>query len=255
MIDIHAHILPFLDDGPSNLDESVKMAVQAYHEGVQAIIATPHHLTSKYYNDCDAVEQSVRTLNERLQEEGIAVKIMPGQEVRINRIFFREWEKGNVLTLNHSRYMLIEFEGGVSYDQMLEWVHELRMLDLVPIIAHPERIPAVIDEPERIHELIQSGALCQATCLTIEGQFGRKVQKTAEKLCKLGGIHLLASDAHDSLKRTFYWKLANEKLEKWMGSGWQSYVLQNAERVVHDQWIDVSTSGFSQRRKFALFRK
>lgn len=241
-IDLHTHILPFLDDGSSSMDESLRMAEQAVKEGIHTIIATPHHLTHRYYNHSREVKQAVQELNSNFMQSNISLKVLPGQEVRMNNSFFKEWEEGSVLTLNHSRYLLIEFEEDVTYEQMQEWIHEIQMLQLVPIIAHPERIPAIIKEPHRIEELIQLGVLCQVTCLTIVGYFGRKVQKTAEKLCRLRQVHLLSSDAHDSIKRVYNWQNALDRLRKWAGDDWSQYVLQNANKVVLDQIIDVPTN-------------
>lgn len=254
-IDTHLHILPFFDDGPRSLADSLQMGTLAQTEGIHTMIATPHHLTRKFYNHRSDVEQAVLMLNQNLRKEGLDLTVLPGQEVRMNPVFFKEWEEGSVITLNHSRYILIEFETNASYDEMQEWIHELQMLNLVPIIAHPERIEAVIHEPRRLEELILSGALCQATCLTIAGHFGRKAQKTAERLCRNHWIHLLASDAHDSVERACYWTQALGKLNKWAGVQWSRYVLENAKRIVHDQPIEVSTSHFTPRKKYFLFRR
>lgn len=42
MIDIHCHLIHDVDDGPSSIEESLKMVRQAERLGIKTIIATPH---------------------------------------------------------------------------------------------------------------------------------------------------------------------------------------------------------------------
>ncbi|WP_324829308.1 CpsB/CapC family capsule biosynthesis tyrosine phosphatase, partial [Qipengyuania zhejiangensis] len=83
MIDIHCHILPGVDDGSQNIEDSIKMAKHAANEGITKIIATPHHKNGKYDNTASDIKPQVEKLNQILKEEMIPVEILPGQESRI----------------------------------------------------------------------------------------------------------------------------------------------------------------------------
>jgi protein-tyrosine phosphatase len=70
-----------------------------------------------------------------------------------------------------------------------------------PIIAHPERNQQLMSEPERFYELIEMGALGQVDTQSLTGQFGKRVQKTAEIMLENGLIHFIASDCHNTRNR------------------------------------------------------
>lgn len=107
MIDIHSHILPFLDDGASDWGESVVMARQAREDGIRVIIATPHHHNGRYVNKPSNVLESVDLLNAKLREEGLDVTILPGQEIRLHHELLEHWDAGELMLLHDSRYMLL----------------------------------------------------------------------------------------------------------------------------------------------------
>src|SRR5690606_8944661 len=108
-----------------------------------------------------------------------------------------DWDQGDrLLTLNESRYILLEFPSSKVPDLIDDLLHELRLLDLVPIIAHPARNAHIIEQPERLAEWIKRGALAQVTSHALTGVFGRKIRKAALDLCRRGLVHQLASDSH-----------------------------------------------------------
>jgi protein-tyrosine phosphatase len=80
MIDLHTHILPGLDDGSSNLTESLAMAAVGLKDGIHTIVATPHVLQGVFDNDRNEILAAVAALNQTLQEHNIAVNILPGAE-------------------------------------------------------------------------------------------------------------------------------------------------------------------------------
>ena len=83
MIDIHTHILPGLDDGAGDMDESLAMARIALEDGIHTIVATPHVLPGVFDNDKNKILSITAELNQALQEQKIAVNILPGAEYRL----------------------------------------------------------------------------------------------------------------------------------------------------------------------------
>ena len=49
MIDIHTHILPGLDDGARDMEDSLSMAALALKSGVHTLVATSHANTCLLY--------------------------------------------------------------------------------------------------------------------------------------------------------------------------------------------------------------
>lgn len=209
MIDIHSHILPFLDDGSKSLDMSKDMLNIAYNEGIKTIIATPHYYPNIYEPDIKDIEKSVEEINNISNSLNLNIKILKGQEVFLTRDLLDKYKEGNLLTLNDTKYMLIELPFDILKPYVLDIIYELRIRNIVPIIAHPERYSYIIKKPSIINDFIDEGCLFQINSHSIIGHFGKDIKNTAIKLIKNNICHFIASDAHSNeiriptLKKSF----------------------------------------------------
>ena len=70
MIDIHTHILPMIDDGPTMMQESLEMCRIAVNDGIKKIIATPHVQNEMYDLDANKVLEKIHMLNQLVKQEG-----------------------------------------------------------------------------------------------------------------------------------------------------------------------------------------
>lgn len=232
MIDIHTHILPGLDDGAANWDETLNMARAAAAEGITTIIATPHHANGKYINTATEVEEHTIRVNEQLISAGVPITIMTGQEIRVHDDLLEAWDRRELLPLATSSYVLIEMPSSRIPKAMNELIHELRIMQLKPIIAHPERNAEIVEHPERLADLIREGAYAQVTTHSLLGGFGRRIEQSAWSLCSSGLIHIVSSDAHHLERRGFRLREAYNTIHERMGAEWESYFLSNAQCVV-----------------------
>ena len=238
MIDIHTHILPGLDDGASDWDETLKMARAAAAEGITTIIATPHHANGRYDNPAAEVRELVSRANGRLTDAGVPVTIAPGQEIRVHGDLLDAWHRGELLTLAGTAYVLIEMPFSHIPKDMNELIHELVVLRLRPILAHPERNAEIAARPGLLAELVERGAYAQMTANSLLGGFGRQVRQAAWTLCESGLIHLVSSDAHDPERRGFRLREAYASIHERMGEPWEAYYKRNAQCVVEDGLFD-----------------
>lgn len=203
MIDIHTHILPGVDDGSPRTAESLEMLRLAAASGVETIIATPHsNLPGVYANyNGEWLQASFDRLIRRAEEEEIPVRILRGMEVYATEDLPELLEAGRVLTLNDSRYVLMEFD----FHEQANWC--TRMLESVleagytPIVAHPERYYAVWQEPWCVYPWLEMGAHVQLTRGSILGKFGREAKRAADYLLQHNLVACIASDAHGSRNR------------------------------------------------------
>ncbi|MCL6457985.1 MAG: protein tyrosine phosphatase, partial [Gorillibacterium sp.] len=235
MIDIHTHILPGLDDGAASWDDTLKLARAAAAEGITTMIATPHHANGNYTNQALAVIEHTRQINEQLSAAGVLVTILSGQEIRVHDDLLEAWQRKELLTLANSHYILIELASFQIPKEINELIHELNIMKLKPIIAHPERNAEIARHPERLAELIEQGAFAQVTTHSLLGGFGKRVEKLAWSLCRSGLIHIVSSDAHHVERRGFKLRKAYEMIHERMGEQWESYYLNNAQCVAEDR--------------------
>lgn len=255
MIDIHNHILINVDDGPKSREEMLNLLKQAKSEGVTEIIATPHHLSSAYDNDKQQVLSKVEELLSMNEVQEIGIKMYPGQEIRITDQILPGLEDGSILSLNNSKYLLIELpSGGVPhYTERL--FYELLSKGYVPVIAHPERNKGISQDLDKLYQLVKAGALSQLTTSSLLGENGKKIQKLSIQMLENNLTHFIASDAHHSEIRPFKMNslFKDKKLNKFE-KDLESF-LKNAESVVNNTDIAKKqpTQNYKNKKFFGLF--
>jgi len=196
MVDIHCHILPLVDDGPASVEHALELAEQAVAEGVSRIIATPHLYHPQFETEDVDVQLTVDEFNVLLKQRDIPLTVYPGHEIRLIGELMEALEAGQALTLNDSRYILIEFPSSGIPSYARQVFAELISDGYIPVVAHPEKNKVIIQNPSLLFELISNGAISQVTCASLIGKYGKDVQRFAIALLENGLAHLVASDAH-----------------------------------------------------------
>mgnify|MGYP001168819044 CR=1 FL=1 len=251
MIDIHTHILPGADDGARTIEDAIRMAQAAAAEGITDLIATPHHANGNYTNPASKVRELTAFLNDRLRAEGIPVSVHTGQEIQVHDELLDAWDRGELLTLGDSRYMLIEMPHHRIPPGMTELLHELAVMGIKPIVAHPERNGDILKDPNLLDELHEYGAYAQVTAQSLTGDYGSQVAKCAWRLCRAGKIHLISSDAHDTGRRNFRMKEAYAAITREMGEAWTSYFRDNARRVLDNRDFGPAPESLKQTHRWS----
>ncbi|NMB27005.1 MAG: capsular biosynthesis protein [Tissierellia bacterium] len=196
MIDIHNHILPSVDDGAEDIDESIKMAKFYLKSGISRIIATPHYIEGAWNSTKVENQKALEKLKISLDENKLDLEIYLGNEIYITMDILNYIEKGIVSTLNDSRYILIEFPmlDIPLYTENI--IYKLLLKGYIPIIAHPERCSRIIENPNILYNFLMKGALAQLNLSSLVGGYGVKIKTTAEILLKYRMIHFVSTDIH-----------------------------------------------------------
>jgi len=250
LIDIHSHILHGIDDGASSIEEAMRMAQQAEKTGTTTIIATPHHANGVYINPASSIVECTALLNQQLVANGIAVTVLPGQEIRVTNELLDQYLQGELLTLANSSYILLEMPSSRIPVSMEEYIHELSIRGLKPIIAHPERNKEVAEHPEKLERLLAFGAYAQVTSHSLLGAFGTKIARQAWSLCEKGLIHLVANDAHNCEQRGFCLDQTYSEIRKKLGEDWEGYFKRNANCIVLDTAFEEQPSSIKHSPGF-----
>jgi len=203
MIDLHAHVLPGIDDGPDSLADAVAMLRMAHEDGTTVLVATPHQRHPQWPNEDRArLERALVELRAAAGEQ--APRLELGAEITVDSDLLREIDRfpqGPLLPLAGSRYLLLELSPGLGQEELRALVHELLVAGWWPIVAHAERYPWLAAEPAHLIELHELGAQLQITAMALTGGFGRRAQACAEFMLEHGIVDVVASDAHDPLDR------------------------------------------------------
>jgi protein-tyrosine phosphatase len=193
-VDLHCHILPRLDDGAVDLDDSLGMARQAEADGIEIVCATPH-IRSDHPVVIKELADRVAAVNEELESHGIGVRVVTGGEVAEPLLESLSDEDLCDVTLGRGgSWILVEPRAGPVSDFLLRAVEHLGDRGFRAIVAHPERHPSS-DFRERLEALVERGALIQVTAALIADGPAAPVML---ELAGRGLVHLLGSDAHSS---------------------------------------------------------
>lgn len=201
IIDIHAHILPGVDDGARDMDESLAMAKMAYAEGVRAIIATPHRRPEETKDRSDEINERtaglIGKIREWQQENDLKepLSLYTGQENAWNEELPEQLLDGKALTLAGSRYVLVEFAGAAPYDVIFAAVRHLTDAGYIPVIAHMERCRNLY-LPRNLQEIISAGAMLSMNYDTIAGPVFSPYVHAARNYVREGAVAVLTSDMH-----------------------------------------------------------
>jgi protein-tyrosine phosphatase len=190
LIDLHSHVLPGLDDGAADLDESLSICAAAAADGIEVLAATPH-VRHDYPTSPDAIDAAFETL----KSASPPVELVRGAELDLAELD-RPKEELQRYALGGSSYLLVEMPYiGWPLD-LADRLFRLRMQGFRAVLAHPERNPDVQDRPELLEPIVAAGTLVQLTAASVDGRLGPRTRACTKTLLDRELAHMIASDAH-----------------------------------------------------------
>lgn len=228
MIDLHAHILPYVDDGARNMSEALAMARIAVQSGITALVATPHCENG----GAEEIREAYRGLRDELEEEGIPLKLLLGMEIFGTADTAQLLREGKLLTINNSRYPLIEFDFLGQGEDETAILKDLLRWGYRPLVAHPERYHFLRDNPRLLNKWWQMGCLFQVNRGSLVGRFGSEACQMAMEMVGRGFATVVASDAHSGIRRTPWLEQAAELLSREFSPNAARYLLEHNPRAI-----------------------
>lgn len=201
MIDLHCHLLPGIDDGPPDIETSLKMARLAAADGITVVACTPHILPGLYNNTGPQIRDALEAFRVVLARAEISLQLVTGADVHVSPDLKAGLRDGRVLTLNDSRYFLFEPPHHVPSPQLENHAFSLQAAGYVPVLTHPERLSWIESYYEIFRRMAERGVWMQLTAGSLVGRFGRRPLYWAERMLDEGLCHILATDAHDPVRR------------------------------------------------------
>jgi len=200
MIDIHSHLLSGLDEGVKTTEECLEICRYLSDNGFNTIVTTPHIISGLYNNNKNTIIPRLQEVSDLIKQANINIKLLPGAEYYMDFMFYKNLEEPEkLLTLNNkNKYILVELPmAGVPNPGVIKDIaFKLRVNNIHPVLAHPERYGIIIDKPERAKEFEQMGFILQMNLGSLNGGYGSQVKRTAEKLLDDGIIYCTALDIH-----------------------------------------------------------
>ncbi len=199
IVDIHTHVLPNIDDGPKNVQETETLLELCRQNGIDGVICTPH-----YRHPYFAVNR--KDLNEafaRITQFRTELNLVLGAEVRLETSLKEDIRQKSVPTLGNTNFVLVEFPSHDVSVTAIDLVHELLVMELHPIIAHPERNVAFQKKPEWLTSFFNSQLYVQITASCFYSIPKRPATETkfAWRMLQEGWVTVIASDTHNTTTR------------------------------------------------------
>ena len=241
MIDIHAHILPGIDDGAEDLQDTIEMARMAVASGITTMVATPHcnipGIYDNYYN-----ENYIRLFNRIksiLEDLDIPLTLLPGFEAFATPDLPLLIKDGMVQTINGGKYLLVEFpfeEDEIYVEPILD---DILKMGICPVVAHAERYELVQKKPEIIQKWKNKGILIQVNKASLVGKFGRHSYNAAHMMMKKYQVDVIASDCHRPYMRTpIMADVYKELLDKYPKSYLDVVFNDNPDKICHNELVE-----------------
>jgi protein-tyrosine phosphatase len=215
MKDIHTHIIPFVDDGSPDLETSVNMIKHEIDIGVTEIICTPHHIYRRYEATVEVIKERFNFLKEEVERLNLPIKLYLGQEICYSHRedIIAMLKKGELLTLNNSNRVLLEFSFTREPEDILDIIYNFNVNGYEVIIAHVERYEWM--DYNKVLALRNEGALIQINSNSYLGLTTWKEKRFVKKLLKHNLVDFVASDTHSFRPSTLdksYKKIKNPDL-------------------------------------------
>lgn len=215
MIDIHTHVIPFVDDGSPSLEASLEMIKHELSVGVTEIVCTPHHIFGRYTKSIEEIKYNFDLLVKAVAQEKLPIKLYLGQEICYTHRedIIAMLENKQLLTLNNTKKVLLEFSFKREPEDVQEIIYNFRVKGYQVIVAHVERYEWMTFA--KVIAMRAEGALIQSNSGALIGQTTWKEKRFVKKLLKHGLIDIIASDTHSFRPSTLgkaYKKLKNPDL-------------------------------------------
>ncbi|MCK9505378.1 MAG: capsular biosynthesis protein [Porticoccaceae bacterium] len=204
MIDLHCHLLPGIDDGSKNMENSLAMARVAVDDGITHAVMTPHIHPGRWDNTTAIIAEHSRQFTQALRQHNINLTIGFAAEVRLSDLIFQQLERGDIPFLGHLdgfQIMLLEFPHSHIIPGSEKLVAWLIRNNIRPVIAHPERNKEIMSAPERLQPFLDQGCFAQVTAGSLSGRFGENARRAALYFIDHNQADFIASDAHNLSSR------------------------------------------------------
>lgn len=192
IIDVHAHILPGIDDGATDPGESIALLRMAAAQGISSVIATPH---ASERSAPSLVRELAAQTEREIGKEYPDFRVYCGQEIYYHEDMAQRLREGELLTMADSRYVLVEFSPGVSYGNLYRGIRSLITAGYLPVLAHMERYRCLRKE-ENLKDLEGGGCLFQMNYESLQGSRLHGEVRWCRRQALSGRIHFLGTDMH-----------------------------------------------------------
>ena len=195
--DYHSHMVPGVDDGAPDLEASMEMIDALVSLGYRGAVTTPHIMAGMYPNSPETLRAPFEKLKAAVAERHPAFKLALGAEYFLDHTLLDAVQSDQELLAPGGR-LLFELAFAAPPDTALlqEFLFEVQVKGLKPVMAHVERYAYWHNELERFEEWKEQGVILQVNAASLAGAYGPETQEAAVTCIEKGWVGILGTDAH-----------------------------------------------------------
>lgn len=237
IIDIHNHILPGVDDGAKDMEETKEMIKIAVEEGIGAIVATPHYEVGMGAEILAKYQRAYSEVSDYIEKHQIPLELYQGNEIFYSESITETLQENGVYGINGTRYVLVEFSIDTGYHTIERALNNLLYAGYRPILAHTERY-IELHNLKKIAELVRLGTRVQINANSVLGKEGWRMKRFCLQLMKNHLVHVVGTDAHGSSRRRPVIKECAEYIEKKLGRSYCKLICEkNPQKILEGEKI------------------
>lgn len=195
-VDMHSHLIPGIDDGATDLNNSIQLIKGLQDVGFKKLITTPHIMADYYQNTPEIILRGLDKVRTELNAQGIDMEMDASAEYYFDENLIGLIKSKRILPLN-KKYLLFELSYINLPNGLPNLIFDIQNAGYIPILAHPERYPFYHEKFEEYEAIVDKGCLLQLNFLSLSGNYGPGVKKIATKLLDKNLVSFLATDLHN----------------------------------------------------------
>ncbi|WPR71624.1 CpsB/CapC family capsule biosynthesis tyrosine phosphatase [Flavobacterium sp. NG2] len=196
-IDIHSHLLPGIDDGARNIEETLFLTQSLQSFGIKQFITTPHIIQHVWENTHEQIQDIRNQTVVALEKNNIQLPFKAAAEYLMDDQFVKLFQSNDLLTLK-GKHVLVEMSYINAPIQLYSILFDLQVAGYIPVLAHPERYLFYHKNKNEYQKLKRAGCKFQLNILATVGYYGKEVTIQAEELLQKGMYDFVGSDVHHS---------------------------------------------------------
>lgn len=232
LIDTHCHILPEVDDGAHNIEETRQMLQEAYEDGIRYIIATPHYHPRRGRKSPGYLRRQLKLVREEAAQISDELRIYLGTEIYFGQDIPERLREEKVLTMNRTRYVLVEFSPADPFEYICQGIQQIQLKGYEVILAHIERYQCMYKGMGYAEHLNRMGVKIQVNADSITGNGGWKAKRLVRELLEDRLVFCVGTDAHNPKRRPPRMRKAAEYVEKKCGEDYARRIFFSNPRVM-----------------------
>ncbi|WP_443945941.1 tyrosine-protein phosphatase [Pedobacter sp. AW1-32] len=192
---MHSHILPGIDDGAQNLNDSILLAKRFRALGFERLFATPHVMADFFRNTPDTINRALDVLRKGLLDAEIDLEVNAAAEYYLDETLEKKVREKEVLTFGKN-YLLFELSFVNAPQNLFDFIRKIQDAGYQPVLAHPERYPYYYSSMEYYQQIKETGCLLQLNSIALTGYYGSGAKRVAEEMAESHMVDFIGTDMH-----------------------------------------------------------